>query len=103
MPHRKEVRWFTRGLLQRQILLWHVKSICDFFIGEFSFDAIPHEGDVSDTQSQQHHPREKLIGATTSIYSFTNSFTLLSKKLTENKESNNKLVTIDGGPHTFWW
>lgn len=73
------------------------------FLGEFTFDAIPHEGDAADTQALQHRPREKLIGSVTSLYSFTNSFGLLSKKLTESKESGSKLVTIDGGPHTFWW
>ena len=44
---------------------------------------------------------ELRIGPGSSIYSFTNAFETLSSQI--NSNSNNRLITIDGGPHTFWW
>ena len=55
-------------------------------------------------------PREKLLGPASSVFSFTRSFTTLSDRLdaalsgqAPARLSAVDLVTVDGGPHTFWW
>ncbi len=83
MPKRKEVRWFTRG--------------------EFTTDALREE-----TEDVQHGGRrqELRLGRGSSIYSFTQAFDDMNEKIRHagyNSSETNSLVTIDGGPHTFWW
>jgi len=46
-------------------------------------------------------PREMRIGPGSSVYSFTRSFETLASQLRTN--TNDRLITLDGGPHTFWW
>ena len=83
MPKRKEVRWFTRG--------------------EFTTEALQEE---SDDTRQGGRRREARLGRGSSIYSFTQAFNDISEKIRQlgyNSSETNSLVTIDGGPHTFWW
>lgn len=74
-PNRKEVRWLTRG--------------------EFTTVAMEHE------EIGESSRGKKLLGAGSSVYSFTSSFGRLARTL-EHTEST-QLITIDGGPHTLWW
>jgi hypothetical protein len=77
MPSRKEVRWFTRG--------------------EFTQNAISHEEEEDEQETFLGHRKgEKLLGAGSSIYSFTSAFRPLTAHL--KRENNRKdMVTIDGG------
>ena len=47
------------------------------------------------------NPHELRLGPASSIYSFTKAFETLSTQITSG--ANDRLITIDGGPHTFWW
>jgi hypothetical protein len=56
-----------------------------------------------DTKSGKHmgSPKnEKRIGRGTSITSFTNK---LQENTNEILRRPHSTITIDGGPHTFWW
>lgn len=63
--------------------------------------AMAHEGE--ETRLPGDGRREALIGKDTSIYSFTNYFTALSRSLDNEEGSPKDKITIDGGPHTLWW
>ena len=75
MPHRKEVRWFTRG--------------------EFTTTAL-----LPDTHADQSAKQNKMLGPESSIYSFTNAFDIATREISAHPD---RIVTIDGGPHTLWW
>jgi hypothetical protein len=68
------LRWFTRG--------------------EFTDRALPPEGENNGQRG------EPAISPKSSIFSFTNSFDLATKEIYANPRT---MITIDGGPHTFWW
>eukprot|EP01039_Chlorochromonas_danica_P003690 gene3690-4037_t len=82
-PFRKEVRWFTRG--------------------EFNQGSMSHEEEEDGSTSLQSATK-RLLGPSSSIYSFTMAFRRLAHILTHSEaEKAQKLITIDGGPHTLWW
>jgi len=62
------------------------KEVRWFTRGEFSYEKLPE------------HQR---LGEATSIYSFTESFK--EKAVHAIVENPEKVITIDGGPHTLWW
>ena len=78
MPHRKEVRWFTRG--------------------EFTTQALLPEGYPLSKEDSRR--REGGISPDSSIFSFTNSFDMATREIAAHQD---RLITIDGGPHTLWW
>ena len=78
MPHRKEVRWFTRG--------------------EFTTQPLVLEGYPPDKPDTRR--RELGLSDYTSIFSFTNAFDMATREISAHQD---RLITIDGGPHTLWW
>ena len=76
MPQRKEVRWFTRG--------------------EFTTAHLSPE----DRQRDQNQRGDRELSDQSSIFSFTNSFVTATREIFAHPE---KLITVDGGPHTLWW
>lgn len=79
-----------------------------------------HEGDEEEGGEvvegrQQHHrgggrgggpPPEKLLGKGSTLYSFAksfNDFTTHLSNLDPSSDEAKQLITVDGGPHTFWW
>lgn len=83
MPHRKEVRWFTRG--------------------EFTTTALQPEGEENNRgrDGRFHgHKEEYQLSPHSSIFSYTNSFDAATRDIYHNPEH---IITIDGGPHTLWW
>jgi hypothetical protein len=74
------------------------------FLGEFSQNAIPHEGTEEEEEMVNlSGPPEKLYGPGTSVFSFTSSFSDATNFIDSAAGKRNGLITIDGGPHTFWW
>ena len=84
MPDRKEVRWFTRGEFTRSRLDMERP-------GDGQDQARQRDGGVSPNQ---------LLGPGSSIYSFTKSFQNAVKDIDLHPATH---ITLDGGPHTFWW
>ena len=83
MPLRKEVRFFTRG--------------------EFTLSALEAEpaSDPLNPQQQHRSPHtEYKLSEHTSLYGFTHAF---SHAIDSIKRRPEQVITIDGGPHTFWW
>ena len=76
MPQRKEIRWFTRG---------------EFTTAHLS------PGDRHLDQSQRG---DRELSDQSSIFSFTNSFVTATREIFAHPD---KLITVDGGPHTLWW
>lgn len=77
--------------------------------GEFTKDALMNEGEevyspyylASRTDEK---PPEMQLGKNSSVYTFTESFGKLARKLRGITGANTSdLITIDGGPHTLWW
>eukprot|EP01038_Epipyxis_sp_PR26KG_P007166 gene7166-9769_t len=79
-PRRKEIRWFTRG--------------------EFQTTAMDHEGD---SNANKNGRNELLLSKTSSVYSFTKHFSDAASVILDSPENSASIITIDGGPHTFWW
>jgi hypothetical protein len=46
---------------------------------------------------------EPFIGPATSIFTFTRAFEHFMKYIDHHPEEAATKITIDGGPHTFWW
>jgi hypothetical protein len=99
-PRRKEIRWFTRG--------------------EFTLQAMRHEGDpISGGTEMVVRGKEGLLGSESSLLSFTQSFDSMQKLVQSDLlrsqsmgEDDNtttlsrqarESITVDGGPHTLWW
>lgn len=80
MPNRKEIRWFTRG--------------------EFITHPMWHEGLHDENIEQVGEP---MIGPDTSIVTFTRAFRAFEHSLRDVTKANEHKITLDGGPHTFWW
>ncbi len=78
-PKRKEIRWFTRG--------------------EFTTSWMSRE-DIYSNGEYDKYPYEKRLGNGTSIRSFSRHFSGAIQAIKQNPLSS---ITIDGGPHTFWW
>ena len=76
-PEKKEVRWFTRG--------------------EFTWTGIHREEGQGDMEGMEE---ERRLGPASSIYSFAEFFRKASETIREKPLDT---ITIDGGPHTFWW
>lgn len=68
-------------------------------------DVAPHHGGPS-----RHPPGEKLLGPASSIYTFTRNFVRVADYIeaalsgtAPSGKSIGDVISIDGGPHTFWW
>lgn len=100
-------------------------------IGEFSRTALPYEGEgggelpgagagrgarggrdgweeLGPGPGFMHGPgrTERLLGSQSSVYTFTKAFRDLATALEEDGHEETvaqALITVDGGPHTFWW
>jgi hypothetical protein len=92
-PHRKEVRWFTRGEFTT-----HVMQREGDFPSEYN-DPLPRLLAAVDPSSVHN---EKLLGSESSIYSFTGSFNEATRSIAL-QPAKQGVITIDGGPHTLWW
>lgn len=68
--------------------------------GEFQMRKMWHEG-LNEGLDETGEP---MIGPDTSITTFTRSFRNLQSRLLQGPQHDGeRLITIDGGPHTFWW
>lgn len=59
-----------------------------------------HEGLHDENIEQVGEP---MIGPDTSIVTFTRAFRALEHSLRDMTKANEHKITLDGGPHTFWW
>ena len=80
LPKRKEIRWLTRG--------------------EFTRNAMAaEENNEASMDASAVHWSSRRLSPQSSLLSFANEFALPAGKIRHNP----KMITIDGGPHTFWW
>ena len=82
MPLRKEVRFFTRGEFTKNALIP---------------EPLPLEKLSNPVRG---HGMEYKLSKHTSLYGFTNAF---NNAINDIQERPSDVITIDGGPHTFWW
>ena len=83
MPGRKEVRWLTRG---------------EFMSAEMPLEGHEPIGVLAEGRSRKG-AHERGLSELTSIFSFTNAFDGATREIYQHPE---QLITVDGGPHTFW-
>ena len=83
MPGRKEVRWLTRG---------------EFMTTKMAQEGHEPAGILS--EGKRRGGRERALSELSSIFTFTNSFDAATREIFQHPD---RLITIDGGPHTFWW
>lgn len=98
MPHRKEVRWFTRG----EFTTSNLPREGGLFPHPYQDTALEsHDIKLMDMDTDRGMHQEYLLGPGSSIYSFTRHFGELASDL--KREERSDLISIDGGPHTIWW
>ena len=81
LPKRKEIRWLTRGEFTRNAMVAEEDS----------------EANMGDASAV--HWSNRRLSPQSSLLSFANEFSQPAAKI----RLNPKMITVDGGPHTFWW
>lgn len=129
MPTRKEVRWFTRGEFQSGHMD-HDGDLPTNLDSRMDSGGPSIDQDSNSFVLDRRASSAMLLGSRSSIYSFTSSFIdatsaisfgaqaapgpairerlnrhapVDTRQVSTGSVLGKDIITIDGGPHTFWW